>query len=133
METRQKMSYPTYDLTFNSYGDQANSTAMYPNKGNNLVYPAIKLAGEAGEAADKIGKHWRNNNLAKYPEYSMGADSYTDQGKEDLVKEIGDVLWYCNALAIELGVTLEHVARVNMEKLQGRAARGTIKSEGDNR
>lgn len=120
-------------MTFKDYSEQAWRTAQYPDKGSNLVYPAIKLAGEAGEAADKIGKHWRNHNNNGYIAVGMDASSYTIEEKVELVKELGDVLWYINALAIELGVSLEHVAEANIEKLAGRAARGTIKSSGDNR
>jgi NTP pyrophosphatase (non-canonical NTP hydrolase) len=128
------MSYPHFDFSFDEYSKQAYSTAQYPNKGNNLVYPAIKLAGEAGETADKIGKHWRNKNDGKHGVgQAMDASSYSEEEKAELVKEISDVLWYVNALAIELGVTLEHVAKINLEKLAGRVSRGTIKSSGDNR
>lgn len=123
-----------FDFNFEDYSEQAYSTAQYPNKGSNLVYPAIKLAGEAGETADKIGKHWRNKfSPDQEPEFAMSAASYTKEQKEELVKELGDVLWYINAIAVELGVSLEHVARTNIEKLAGREARGTIKSSGDNR
>jgi NTP pyrophosphatase (non-canonical NTP hydrolase) len=118
-------------MNFEEYSKQAYSTAQYPMKGSNLVYPAIKLAGEAGETADKIGKHWRNHHATSYK--AMSAESYSADERFELVKELGDVLWYINALAIELGVTLESVAQANLEKLAGRAARGTILSSGDNR
>lgn len=119
-------------MNFEEYSKQAYSTAQYPNMGMNLVYPAIKLAGEAGETADKIGKHWRNVNDGIL-EHGMSAFSYSPEQKEELVKELGDVCWYINALAIELGVTLEHIFQVNLDKLQDRSARGVIKSSGDNR
>jgi len=112
--------------TLNDYQILAMSTASYPDRGNNLIYPALKLAGEAGEAADKVGKTWRNEGLTS-------AAGYSEQQKTELVKELGDVLWYIAALADELNVSLEKVARTNIEKLQDRKARGVIKSEGDNR
>jgi NTP pyrophosphatase (non-canonical NTP hydrolase) len=52
---------------------------------------------------------------------------------EEIVKELGDVLWYLAAMADELGTTLNHVAEVNLEKLRDRKERGVIKSSGDNR
>ena len=67
------------------------------------------------------------------PYKAMSAESYSADERFELVKELGDVLWYINALAIELGVTLESVAQANIEKLAGRAERGTILSSGDNR
>ena len=47
--------------------------------------------------------------------------------------ELGDVLWYISALADDLGVTLEEVAKANIEKLQSRMERNKIKGDGDNR
>ena len=73
------------------------------------------------------------NNDGVFVQTGMGSMSYSEEKKHELVKELGDVLWYINALAIELGVSLEHVAEVNIEKLKGRRERGTICSTGDNR
>ena len=39
---------------FDLYQDAAESTAVYPKKGDNLYYPALGLAGEAGEVCEKI-------------------------------------------------------------------------------
>ena len=49
------------------------------------------------------------------------------------MKEIGDVLWYLNALAHEVGTSLNNCALVNEQKVRDRAQRNVIKSEGDNR
>lgn len=120
--------------SFEKYSREAFATAQYPNLGNNLVYPAIKLAGEAGETADKIGKHWRNVNAgSEFISMGMSALSYSEEEKTALVKELGDVLWYINAIAIELGVSLEEVARQNIIKLTKRQEAGTILGSGDNR
>jgi len=50
-----------------------------------------------------------------------------------LVFELGDVLWYVARLAMELGVSLDDVAQLNLEKLSDRAARGVIGGSGDHR
>jgi len=113
-------------MTMNEYQEKAQSTAMYPGMGENLCYPAMKLAGEAGEYCDKVGKRWRNTG-------SMSSRGMTPTEIEDYVKELGDTLWYITASARELGVTLEQVAELNLKKLADRQARGVIKSEGDNR
>jgi NTP pyrophosphatase (non-canonical NTP hydrolase) len=121
-------------MNFEEYSKQADSTAQYPNKGYNLVYPALKLAGEAGETADKIGKNWRNKfSKAERLSWSISPEAVDEDLKVEIVKELGDVLWYINAIALELGVTLESVAQANVEKLAGRSSRGTILSSGDNR
>jgi len=43
-------------LTFNDYQKRARETAIYPNLGNNIVYPTLGISGEAGEIAEKVKK-----------------------------------------------------------------------------
>jgi len=113
-------------MNFNEYQHAALQTADYPEKGRNLIYPALGLAGEAGEVVDKIKKYWRNDGIT-------AGEQLTDEQRHELVRELGDLEWYCAAISSELGVPLELVAEVNIKKLQDRRARGVIKSEGDNR
>ena len=85
--------------------------------------------GDAFKAlVDKIKKMWRNKLVT-----SATDKDFTDADHVSLVKEIGDVMWYVAALCQELGVEMELVAQINIEKLNDRKARGAIKSEGDNR
>jgi len=113
-------------LNFNEYQEKAYSLAQYPNRGHNIIYPALGLAGEAGEAVDKIKKIWRNLEISD-------GKLYTTDQKEALIKELGDVLWYIGAIATELDTSLQSVAQINIDKLLDRTARGVVKSEGDNR
>lgn len=113
-------------LTLNDYQLLATETADYPDIGTNTIYPALKLAGEAGEVADKIGKLWRNHGWIQGSEY-------TTEVKFEIIKELGDVLWYIAALGNELGVDLEFIGQENLKKLKDRKERGVIKGEGDNR
>jgi hypothetical protein len=46
---------------------------------------------------------------------------------------MGDVLWYLANMATDLGVTLEDVAKKNLEKIQSRQEKDLIHGEGDNR
>ena len=75
---------------FNSYQRSASSTAIYPDK-YKILYPALGLAGEAGEVANKVKKIIRD-----------GPENMPDDWREQLASEIGDVLWYCAALASDL-------------------------------
>ncbi len=111
-------------MTFNEYQEVQRSTASYGSP--NLLYPALGLGGEAGEVLEKIKKNWRNLGVA-FP------SQYTNEMKEALAKELGDVLWYVSAIAGELEIDLDDVAQANINKLLDRRARGVIKSEGDNR
>ena len=113
-------------MDFNEYQKSARVTATYPFLGTNMAYPALGLVGEAGEAADKVKKIWRNQGV-------VDATLYTPEQRLELAKELGDVLWYIAALASEMGYELELIAQMNIAKLLDRQARGVIKSEGDNR
>lgn len=113
-------------VDFNEYQKQAIKFATYPNVGSNLIYPALGLANEAGEAAGKIKHFWRDRGIDD-------GDHLTSEEKKELAKEIGDVLWYCAALADEAYLDLDDVAKMNIEKLASRKERGTLLGEGDNR
>ena len=103
----------------NNYQMQARKFAIYPDR-MKIVYPALGLAGEAGEVSDKVKKIYRD-----------GRDDA--QFKGEIAKEIGDVLWYCAALADDLGFTLQQIAEMNIYKLKSRRAQGKIQGDGDNR
>ncbi len=109
-------------MEFNNYQKEARKTAMYPDLGKNFVYPTLGLAGEAGEVAEKIKKVIRDGN-----------GIVTDEKKEELSKELGDVLWYVANLAEELGLELDLIAQKNLDKLRSRQDRGKLKGDGDNR
>jgi NTP pyrophosphatase (non-canonical NTP hydrolase) len=113
-------------MTFDEYQKAATETAQYPNVGQNLVYPAMGLAGEAGEYLDKVKKRWRNTG-------EMSDDTMKSEEIIEFAKEIGDVLWYAAACANELHLSLTDIADVNLKKLRDRRERGVIKSQGDNR
>jgi NTP pyrophosphatase (non-canonical NTP hydrolase) len=112
-------------MTLTEYQDQARATAKYPQEAT-LLYPTLKLAGEAGEVAEKIGKAMRDKGW-------MPGQPLSDDVKADLIKEVGDVLWYVASVAVDLGSSLEEVAQTNIDKLAARAERGTIHGSGDNR
>ncbi len=82
----------------------------------------LGLAGEAGEAADKVKKIIRDKG---------GYASEEDRAA--LVKELGDVMWYVANVARYLGVSLSEVAEGNIEKLSSRKKRNKLHGEGDER
>jgi translation initiation factor IF-2 len=53
--------------------------------------------------------------------------------KEEIKKELGDVLWFVSEIATNLGISLEDVAHKNLDKLASRKERGVIHGSGDNR
>ena len=106
-------------MEFNDYQNQAKNTAIYP-KDKAVVYPALGLAGEAGEVANKVKKVLRDGTEIK------------DVSK-DIASEIGDCLWYISVLASDIGWDLESIAKLNIEKLTYSANRGKLSGSGDNR
>lgn len=109
-------------MDFDEYQKAARTTAIYPNLGNNPVYPALGLAGEAGEVCENIKKMIRDDG-----------SELTDARRAAVVKELGDVLWYAAQLAMEIGVSLGTVAEANIAKLADRKRRDVIKGDGDDR
>ena len=107
-------------MDLNHYQQQARETAMYPNLGNNPIYPTLGLSGEAGEVSEKVKKVMRDKNGV-----------FDDDSRYQIVLELGDVLWYVSQLSSELGFDLEKVAIENLKKLSSRAERGKISGDGD--
>ena len=102
-----------------AYQEQAFTYAKPSAKG--LMYLIPGLAAEAGEVAGVYAKFLRDANRDLYPI------------KEDLMKELGDCLWFVSSIAKLYNVKLSAVAQMNIEKLEGRFQRGTIGGSGDDR
>jgi len=107
---------------FDAYQEYAEETAVYPDKGDNIYYPALGLAGEAGEVCEKIKKIMRDQK-----------GFVTEENVEEISKELGDVLWYISTIATEINISLSCIAEDNIKKLQSRQHRGTLHGSGDNR
>lgn len=107
-------------MTLNEYQAGANTTALYPDSGKNLLYPILGLCGESGELAEKMKKLIRDD-----------AGILTDERRKLMKKELGDVLWYVSQVARELGCTLEEIGEENLAKLASRMERGVLHGNGD--
>jgi len=109
--------------TFDNYQEDTRTTAIYPEAGNNTIgaidYCIFGLIGEAGEIANKWKKFHR--------------DGYNESIKADVIKELGDVLWYASQLATELEVRLSDIAADNIRKLTSRKQRNKLGGSGDDR
>lgn len=111
-------------MDLNEYQEQAFGSATYPDhhEVGGVIYTALGLAGEAGEITNKVKKILRDDD-----------GILTDARRNDLIDELGDVLWYAATLADELGADLDSVARANLTKLKSRKHRGVLSGSGDNR
>ena len=108
-------------MNMNEYQNKARKTAIYPDS-SKIIYPALGLAGEAGETCDKIKKVIRDHQGHFNPEESI-----------KIADELGDVMWYVANLAHDLGYNLEDIAKQNIQKLESRQARNKLQGSGDNR
>ena len=113
-------------MKLSEYQREAHRTSLKASFGEGemarLVYPTLKLAGEAGEFGEKVGKIIRDRAG------HIGPDE-----REALRDELGDVMWYVAEVATVLGLDLDDVGRRNLEKLRSRAERGVIQGSGDRR
>ena len=74
------------------------------------------------EVAEKIKKTIRDNKGV-----------FDDTRKTEIAKELGDVMWYAANLAADLGISLDEIAAINVEKIKSRQNRSSIHGNGDNR
>jgi NTP pyrophosphatase (non-canonical NTP hydrolase) len=108
-------------MELSQYQRVSRRTAAYPREAW-LAYPALGLAGEAGEVAEHVKKTIRDE-----------AGAVSAERRSALAKELGDVLWYVAQLATELELDLDHVAQANLDKLLSRQRRGVLSGSGDER
>ncbi|MBR9702405.1 nucleoside triphosphate pyrophosphohydrolase family protein [Candidatus Woesearchaeota archaeon] len=111
-------------MTFDEYHKKALSTVDEQSNDEFQIYMArvLGIVGEAGEVADKFKKIvWHREGVVN------------EEDKEEIKKELGDVLWYVAALSDALGFTLEEVATTNISKLKYRKENNLLRGDGDNR
>lgn len=113
-------------MNFNDYQTQAASTLTqdhaYGDFDAQLMAQILGLVGESGEFAEKVKKLIRDK-----------AGKIGEEDKAELLKEVGDILWYVNIVSHLLGSSLEQVAQDNLDKVLSRKDRGVTKGKGDNR
>ncbi|HYN50270.1 MAG TPA: nucleoside triphosphate pyrophosphohydrolase family protein [Thermoleophilaceae bacterium] len=107
-------------MRLSDYQQRSRATAVYPDAGSNLTYPALGLCGEAGEAAEKVKKAIRDDG-----------GELTPERRDALAAELGDVLWYVAQLATEARLDLDAIARANLDKLLSRQERAVLHGSGD--
>lgn len=108
-------------MNMNDYQQAALRTAN-PDHPNELFHLVLGLVGESGEIAEKMKKLVRDHD---------SDESKID--RDDIKKELGDVLWYAAVLASYLDISLDDIATANIEKLASRQRRGVLGGSGDNR
>ena len=109
-------------MTLDEYQQAALRTAAPRTKKNELYHLVLGLVGESGEIAEKFKKIVRDQ-----------ASDESKVDRDDLTKELGDVLWHVAVLADYFDLSLEDIGSKNITKLADRQKRGVIGGSGDNR
>ena len=99
-------------MNFNEYQDAAKRT-LYGNE-QVLTNCALGLAGESGQVVDLV----KNYNLKR-----------KKLSREELVHEMGDVLWYLSQIAEWADIPFDEVAKANIAELNRRYPTGFKKHE----
>jgi NTP pyrophosphatase (non-canonical NTP hydrolase) len=108
-------------MELSDYQRLSRRTAAYPREAA-ITYPALGLAGEAGEVAEHAKRILRDDDA-----------KLTSERRQAMGAELGDVLWYLAQIATELDLSLDEIAQANLDKLLSRQRRGVLQGAGDNR
>lgn len=112
-------------MTFEEYQKQALTTDHSDGAdttSTDFFAIILGLAGEAGEVSEKFKKiYWHKKGI------------WDNEDKEKIAKELGDILWYVSSLSNHVGISLEEIAKGNLNKLKSRVERGVHLGNGDDR
>lgn len=106
-------------MKFNDYQKLASRTLncdLYRDQKLSML--CMGLSGESGEVTDLFKKKIYHGHHVKV---------------KDVVKELGDVLWYLSGIATECGLSLEDIALENIDKLKRRYPDGFSQERSINR
>lgn len=109
-------------MNLNDYQTAALRTAAPKDKKNELFHLLLGLCGESGEIAEKAKKIIRDQK-----------SDFSQWDREDIIKELGDVMWHVAVIAAYFDIPLDEVGEKNIAKLADRLNRGMIGGSGDNR
>lgn len=96
-------------MQINEYQQLALRTAGNLKPEDKILEGALGLCGESGEVSDLIKKHLFQGHPLD---------------KEKIIEELGDICWYIAIAATGIGVDLETVMWLNIEKLKKRYPKG---------
>lgn len=110
-------------MTLDEYQKAALVTALWSGDNlKDLSHWVLGISGESGEIAEKVKKIIRDFD-----------GEVSEDTKKELIKEMGDVMWYLAVLSEHLGYKFDEVGKVNIAKLRDRQTRNKIQGSGDNR
>lgn len=124
IRTNDKPQLPPQQYQWNDYQEDTKSFVQFPSYGElqGIMYSALEVNDEAGEVAGKVKKIYRDHG-----------GEISEEKANEILDELGDVLFGVSTLADQLGFKLEDVAVRNKVKLKDRKERNQISGEGDDR
>lgn len=99
-------------LTFESFNAFVDATCVGPAR-ESVYYAGLGLCGEAGEVAEKLKKAIRKDKI-----------EVTDEERAELLKELGDVVWYATRISQMIGSDIQTAVSMTVDKLVKRHAEG---------
>jgi len=107
-----KCSKPGKDIDFNEF-QRLSMRSFKAEPGlteqqSKAMLGSIGLAGEVGECTEPVKKWFFHHKRT------------TEQVRDELREEIGDVLWYAACLASAFDLSLQDIAENNVKKLEKR-------------
>jgi NTP pyrophosphatase (non-canonical NTP hydrolase) len=116
------MSYPVIcGITPKDYQDQlvkVSKTFSVYDTPNRLPAYCLGLSGEVGEVMEILKRFFREG---------------VEPNKQELTKELGDVIAYATLLAHHYNIDLETVMLTNIKKLEERQKNGSLEGRGNDR
>lgn len=105
-------------MTLDEYIKDYKRTALEINNANRLVNAALGLSGEAGEFANLVQKRLYQGHT---------------HNRDDLILELGDILWFAIEASEALEVSIPEVLTLNVQKRKKRYPEGFSKENSINR
>jgi len=98
------------------YSKFVKETYKYDFGAYNLMYLSNGLGGEIGEVQNEVKKMYRLMSKEVSVDSKAIKDLKFSERKENIKKELGDVLWYVFAIANNLDISVEDILFNNIIK-----------------
>ncbi|KRL04133.1 nucleoside triphosphate pyrophosphohydrolase family protein [Liquorilactobacillus oeni] len=95
-------------MNFSEY-QKISARTVTPSLKNEILCYGLGISGEAGEVTDLIKKVYFHGHKLD---------------KQDMAKELGDVMWYISQIASFENLDLAEIAQLNINKLKKRYPHG---------
>lgn len=102
-------------VDWDGYSKAVQETRDCPHE---LTYSALGMTGAVGKVCNRLKKYWKERIWPDPEHFSFS--NMRKEDKEGIIKELGDMLWYINDLALGLGSSLYEVALTNIRKVRNR-------------